>query len=249
MPQLTETERPLHLPAVTIAEHANATSHLLLWQVRGASDFVIEGQDSQLTAGQALWIPARVRHGFTTHVNAVLLPMSFDAAATATTLREPTLVSVDRDLRTLFLAFVQTTYSIIRPQANLARQILTVIEDRPPPATNLPDPRSAAARRVAEALRLDPGDERSIDELAASVHVSARTIERSFAAETGMTLRRWRIENRMETAGLLLRAPAPLVDSVAQRVGYTHTSAFRRVFKGHFGMTPSEYVARFSTED
>lgn len=38
------------------------------------------------------------------------------------------------------------------------------------------------------------------DQLAASVHTSARTVERAFRAETGMTLRRWRFLNRMEAA-------------------------------------------------
>lgn len=256
MPQRRDRESPridggapwrIHLPPVSIDEHVNHEWHLLLWQVRGASDFVIDGEPRTVTAGHALWMPTGVRHGFSTQVNSVLLPMFFDVDATATTLTAPTVITVDRDLRTLFLAFVQTTYSIIRPNVNIARQILALIEEKPVLSTTLPLPTTDSALLVAEALRFNPGDDRSVDELAASVHASARTIERAFRAETGMTLRQWRIENRMEAAGILLRSRTT-IDTVAGRVGYTNTNAFRRVFKGHFDMTPSEYVARFRTE-
>ena len=60
-----------------------------------------------------------------------------------------------------------------------------------------------------------------------------------------MTLRQWRIRNRMETAAILLRAHAG-VDAVLSRVGYTNVNAFRRVFHGHFGMSPTVYAQRYA---
>lgn len=133
--------------------------------------------------------------------------------------RAPTVIAVDRDLRTLFLALVQSTYSIIRPSADIARQVLALLEERPGPASALPMPTTASALVVAEALRFNPGDERGVDELAGSAH----------------------------TSGVLLRSRTTL-DAVARRVGYASTSAFRRVFTGHFGMTPGQYVERFGVE-
>jgi transcriptional regulator GlxA family with amidase domain len=105
-------------------------------------------------------------------------------------------------------------------------------------------PTGTAALRVAESLRFDPGDSRTIEELASTVDASARTVERGFLAETGMTFRQWRIANRMEAATVLLRSPAN-IGAVARRVGYSDAGAFRRVFKSRLGMTPSEYVDRF----
>jgi AraC-like DNA-binding protein len=237
----------VHVPPVSIPARVESDKHVLLWQVRGRSDFDVDGEARRLDRGFALWVPVGTRHAFTTHANSVLLPMFFEVAETATTLRAPTVITVDRDLRTLFLAFVQSTYSIIRPHANIARQILALIEERPVLVTALPMPTSEAALIVAEALRFNPGDDRGVDELAESAHASTRTIERAFLAETGMTLRQWRIRNRMEAAGILLRARTT-PDAVARRVGYANTSAFRRVFKGHFGITPSQYIARFRVE-
>lgn len=234
----------VHLPAVRIPEHVNDEHHLLLWQVRGETAFVIEGEPHRLRVGHALWLPSGVRHGFTTEVDSVLLPIFLPVADTATTLDGPTHLTMDRDLRTLCLAYVQSAYSIIRSPVDIARQILALIEVAPVVVTDLPMPTSPAALGVAEALRFNPGDGRSVAELAASVHASPRTIERCFLAETGTTLRQWRIRNRMETAGILLRSRTS-IDAVAHRVGYTNASAFRRVFKGHFGLSPSDYIARF----
>lgn len=237
----------VHVPPVTIDGQVEHDKHVLLWQVRGQSDFTVDDETLPLRVGLAIWIPVGTRHSFTTGVNSVLMPMFFEVAVTATTLRAPTVITVDRDLRTLFLAFVQSTYSIIRPSTNIARQILALIEERPVVVTVLPMPTTDSALIVAEALRFNPGDDRGVDELAESAHTSTRTIERAFLAETGMTLRQWRIRNRMEAAGILLRSWTT-VDAVAQRVGYTSTSAFRRVFKGHFGMTPGQYIERFRVE-
>jgi len=101
-------------------------------------------------------------------------------------------------------------------------------------------PTSSPARFIAVALRIDPGVDRGVDALAADVHVSTRTIERAFVAETGLTLRQWRIRTRMEAAAALLQH-AGSIEAVAYRVGYTNASAFRRAFKGHFGTSPSEF--------
>ncbi|MEV1292139.1 AraC family transcriptional regulator [Pseudonocardia sp. NPDC049635] len=237
----------VHVPSVSIDSRVERDRHVLLWQVQGRSDFTIEGRPLSLRDGTAVWIPVATRHCFTTRVNSVVLPMSFDAATTATTLRTPTVISADRDLCTLFLAFIQATHSIIRPSTNIARQILALIEESPVLVTALPLPTTESALVVAEALRFNPGDERGVEELAESAHTSVRTIERAFLAETGMTLRQWRIRNRMEAAAILLRSRTTS-DAVARRVGYANTSAFRRVFKGHFGMTPGQYIERFRTD-
>lgn len=34
-------------------------------------------------------------------------------------------------------------------------------------------------------------------------------------------------------------------DTVVHRVGYTNVNSFRRMFKGHFGLSPTEYAARY----
>jgi AraC-like DNA-binding protein len=232
------------MPAVSIPAQQEGSLHVLLWQVCGHADLVVDGVPHVLTAGHALWIPVGARHEFTVRANSVTMPLFFEAADTATTLTEPTLVTVDRDLETLMLAYTVSWSTIIVPTPNLARQILSLIEESPVLSTVLPMPASEPARTIAETLRFNPGDIRGVDKLAESVHTSARTVERTFQAETGMTLRQWRIRNRMEAAAILLRSGAA-PDAVAHRVGYTNVNAFRRVFKGHFSISPTEYLDRY----
>lgn len=242
------SQQPIWLPPAALDPIIEEDLHVLLWQTRGEGEFLVRGEPHRLSAGSAIWVPVGTEHSFRTRENSVVIPLFFSASETATTLRAPTVLRVDAELRTLLLAFIPVLFAgAIRQNANIARQILAMIEDNPALVTTLPMPTTDAARIVAEALQFNPGDDRSVEALARSAHASVSTIERAFLAETGMTLRRWRIRNRMETAGVLLRSSAR-IDAVAQRVGYTSTSAFHRVFKTHFGSTPGEYVARYGVQ-
>lgn len=238
---------PIHLPAVEIVERVHDHQHLLLWQARGHSQLTLDGEHTALDSGHAVWIPANVRHDITVHANSVLLPMFFPVHENATTLQGVVVIAVDRDLRTLMLACVQAQNSIIQPNADIARQILTVLERTPVGRTVLPMPTSEVPLRVARSLHFNPGDGRTIADLAAAAHASARTVERGFIAETGMTFRQWRKENRMTAAAALFRSVTG-VEAVARRVGYTDTSAFRRAFKAHFGLAPSDYARRYRAD-
>ncbi|MFT3799107.1 helix-turn-helix domain-containing protein [Microbacterium sp.] len=236
----------LHLPPVEVPERVHDDHHVLLWQVRGGgTDLLLDDVAAFLPVGHALWVPAEVRHALTVRANSVVIPLFFDCDATATTLRAPTIVAVGRELRTLLLAYLQSTTSIIRPHANITRQLFALLEGAP--AAALPLPASAPARLVAETLRANPGDDRPVDDLAHAAHTSRRTLERAFLAETGMSVRDWRIRNRVEAAAALLRSHAA-VPAVARRVGYTNVNAFRRVFKSRFGMTPTAYATRYAIQ-
>ncbi|MFT4229034.1 MAG: AraC family transcriptional regulator, partial [Microbacterium sp.] len=212
----------LDLPPVAIPERVHDDHHVLLWQVRGGgTDLLLDDVAVFLPVGHALWVPANVRHAITVRANSVVIPLFFDCDVTATTLHGPTLVAVDRDLRTLLLAYLQSSTSILRPQANITRQLFALMEGGPAAQAALPMPTSVPARLVAETLRSNPGDDRGVDELARAAHTSRRTLERAFLAETGLSVRDWRIRTRMEAAALLLRSTAPL-PAVARRVGYAN---------------------------
>lgn len=237
----------IDIPSVTIDERVHLDKHVLLWQVRGATDLTINDETIVLPLGHAVWVSAGSRHAFTVRHNSVVLPLFFESELTATTLERTTMFAVGRELRTLFLALLQSQNSIIRPAISLGHRILSLIEEFPPPAAALPLPTSAAALTVAKTLKRTPGDERTTEELAFSVHTSVRTIERAFLAETGFTLGQWRWENRMEAAGALLRAQSP-IPAVASRVGYQSVSSFGRAFRRRFDMTPGTYSARYRAD-
>ena len=212
----------ISIPPVIIEERVHTQEHIMLWQVRGRTELVIDGAKVQLIDGQAVWIPAGAPHSLTVAANSVLLPLEFPISAIATMLDEVTVFSVDRALGTPLLAFLQSQASIICAEVNLARQILALIEQHP----------------------MVCGDDRTVKLFAELLHVSGRTIERAFLAETGLTLWQWRLKNRMESAAELFKT-SDNIAAVAARVGYMNVSAFGRVFKSHFSMTPGEYIERY----
>jgi AraC-like DNA-binding protein len=65
----------------------------------------------------------------------------------------------------------------------------------------------------------------------------ARTLERLFQKETGMTFGKWRQQLRLLHA-LRLLAGGRSVTAVALEVGYDSTSAFIAMFKRTLGTTP-----------
>lgn len=231
------------IPSVTVGERAEEHFHVLLWQAHGHSTVMIGDREYLLTDDSALWVPANTRHHLTVEADSVTAPLFFDSRTVSTTMGQPALISVCDDLKVLMLAHSVSWGTVIKPQTDLPRRILSRIEHMSRGDGDLPLPSRDPAKSIADALRSNPGDVRSAEDLAASVHASRRTVERIFKSETGLTLRDWRIRNRMEAAAGLLNS-ANSVNSVAHRLGYTNPNSFRRVFAEHHGLTPLRYVKR-----
>src|SRR5437868_7277761 len=141
----------------------------------------------------AVWAPAGVAHG-----------MRFTGAASLRTLYlrpglgslalNSTVVTVSPLLRELILRAVETGMLDARVPAHAAIADLIVHELRThsTPALDLPLPQSDLLRRVAEHLARTPEDPSGHAALAKRFAVGARTLERGFTAETGLSLGRWR---------------------------------------------------------
>ena len=70
--------------------------------------------------------------------------------------------------------------------------------------------------------------------------VTAKTIHRLFAKETGMTFGQWRQQARLLFALERLARGERIID-VAIDSGYASQSAFTAMFRKHFGMPPSAF--------
>ncbi|MGH7272764.1 MAG: AraC family transcriptional regulator ligand-binding domain-containing protein, partial [Polyangiaceae bacterium] len=81
---------------------------------------------------------------------------------------------------------------------------------------------------------------RSLEEVAAELGVSPRTLKRRLAA-AGVTYSALLEEERREVALLMLRSRASTIDAVAERLGYSDTSNFRRAFQRWTGLSPAAY--------
>ena len=96
-------------------------------------------------------------------------------------------------------------------------------------------------KRLQDLLESRCQDGWGLEDMAAQVHVSVRTLQRRFQAATGMTPVQYLQAARVELAKDLLESERLAVPEVAARVGYVDRVAFGRLFKRMVGMTPAAY--------
>ena len=83
----------------------------------------------------------------------------------------------------------------------------------------------------------------SLDDVAEAMHLSTRTLKRRLAV-LGVTYSDLLEEQRREKALLLLRSPSLSLDQVAELLGYSDPSNFRRAFRRWTGVSPAAYRRR-----
>jgi AraC-like DNA-binding protein len=103
----------------------------------------------------------------------------------------------------------------------------------------LRDNRLLAIEQICTA---DPSDARTLDEWAAFAGASARTLERLFQRETGMSLRCWREQFRAQ-ASIVRLMEGHSVMTLAGEFGYETPSAFTAMFRRVMGITPRIFLA------
>lgn len=89
----------------------------------------------------------------------------------------------------------------------------------------------------------------SLENIAEKAMLSIRTLNRRFKASTGDTPTEYLQAVRIEAARYLLESTVESVDEITVSVGYEDTSSFRRLFKAHTRLTPTEYRKRFSVNN
>jgi transcriptional regulator GlxA family with amidase domain len=104
------------------------------------------------------------------------------------------------------------------------------------------DPLVARAQQRMEAT-LQEGFR--LSELAASLAVSERTLNRRFKQAVGLAPLAYLQNLRIEVAKKLLESRPIGLDLVSQHVGYGDISTFRQLFRRKTGLSPSEYQMRF----
>jgi YesN/AraC family two-component response regulator len=101
---------------------------------------------------------------------------------------------------------------------------------------------------VARACRLledRPEQPHTTATLAKDVGLCERHLRRRFREAFGKTPRRYLTEVRMNLAAERLLCTDTGIEEVGYGVGYPNPTTFGRLFKRAFGLTPSEYRARF----
>lgn len=98
---------------------------------------------------------------------------------------------------------------------------------------------ASPAHHVSRALHRDTADTTSLNDWAAQLHISAKTLQRDFERAFAMTFSAWRTRIRMRAASAMLVDLS--VTETAHRVGYSSASAFVAAFTREFGTTPGRF--------
>lgn len=210
--------------------------HYFFCQVHGSSRWEVDGDTSTVPAGFGVWLPRGTKYSADFSPGDVICALGFVAddhpASTSAAV-----IAIDGELEQLLTRFSSPFTFQADPDLGRVR-IMQAVERlvRAPRALALPT--HPAARLVAEQLLLDPGSPRTIGEWATWSHSSTRSLQRSFATDTGISFQQWRSAARMETANRLLRAGQTL-PSVVRAVGYNNHSSFTRAFRERFSLLPS----------
>lgn len=120
--------------------------------------------------------------------------------------------------------------------------LMDELSDAPVGKLNMPMPREARLRRLAEMLIADPSAKTSFANLANSLGVSERTLSRLLLQEIGMSFGRWRHQLHVMLAVQRI-ASGVSVKTVALELGYENASSFVNMFRKTLGKPPARYLA------
>jgi AraC-like DNA-binding protein/quercetin dioxygenase-like cupin family protein len=233
------------MPAGTVFDWHTHDDHQLAWASSGVLT-VRSGTDAWvLPPTRALWIPAGIRHetlsdGTATMRTAYVRPSSYSTSwMTCTPVVVTPLVANLLD----YLAADERDTS----QRRHAEQLLVdLLVPAPTFSFDVRMPTDDRALQVAETLKHNPADNRTLAQWGQDVGASSRTLARAFLLDTGMTFARWRSLVRLNCALSALGSREPITE-VARKVGYESGSAFVAAFRRETGITPAKYFRESQT--
>jgi len=189
---------------------------------------------------RAVWVPAATEHEIHGLGDFAMRTLYFPTEMVPRLPGECCALDVNPLLRELVLEVVERCPidDADEPGMRLATVATDLIAEARVLPLQLPLPRDPRARRLAEWLQAEPASPTELPELSREAGASARTIQRLFLAETGLSFSAWRQRLRLLHAATLLGGGMS-VTHAALEAGYSGTSAFIVAFRKHFGFTPS----------
>ncbi|MFC9121254.1 helix-turn-helix domain-containing protein [Streptomyces sp. NPDC057067] len=230
----------------TVAHDTSWNAHAhpwdeLLWNERGASMAVVDSRAWTITPTLGLWMPAETVHSGSAVAGTWFRATFFGRATTPSLSDVPVAVEITPLLRLLLERLGDAG---LDPGSRAATEAMVLDVLTPSPRELLVQvPTSPLLRPIADAVRENPGDQRTLSRWAAELGVSTRTVTRAFNAETGTSFARWVAGVRAQHAVELLTRGWE-VEAVAEEVGYRSASAFGAAFRRTTGLTPGSFRPR-----
>jgi len=191
---------------------------------------------------RAIWVPPLVPHEIRANSTVKLRTLLVREDTQAGLPRECCVIEVSSLLRELILRMITLgeAQPPVAPSPHLIHLIVSEIHEISTLPLYIPMPENTRVRRICERILQNPSDMRTSAEWGSNVGASARTLERLFQKETGISFGSWRRQARLLAAMTQLAAGTP-VANVAIDLGYESPSAFTAMFKRVLGHPPSQY--------
>ena len=217
--------------------HARAQ---LLYAVRGVMRITTDRAGFVVPPGRALWVPAGEPHAVELIGRVAMRALFLRADAARVGPAGVTVMAASPLLRELILAACEEPleWDEHGRGGHLAALMLDEIRRAPSLPFGVPEPREPRLARLAAALRADPALDLSLEDWAARIGASPRSLSRLFRAETGLSFGAWRQSLRLAEAAALLAQGVPPARAAAA-VGYASAPAFGAAFRAAFGITPA----------
>ncbi len=212
--------------------------HELAWVLRGSVVIDTDAASWEVTPANALWIPAGTSHSVLRPRDAFILLALVPTSAGPDPLGRVALVPRSAELAAGAELILQPHLHPIAVREAAYRAVLDALPRHALRDSPLPLPSHPGARAVAESILREPRVERTLAQWASSVHVSAKTLQRRFRDETGLSFTTWRRRARLSRSRVLL-TQGHSVRSSAHSVGYATASAFIQAYRREYGVTPA----------
>lgn len=217
----------------------------LIYAVQGVT--VVSTRDGQwvLPPTRGMWVPPGVLHE-TRMVTPVQMRTVYIRSDAVEGLPQAcSVIGISALLRELLLAAVDipTPYGQDSRDGRLMRLLLDEIRAVQMLGLHLQHPQDERLKIISNAILQQPDATRTLQDWAQQTGLDAKTIQRRFARETGMSFGQWRQQARLLMALEQLAAGHKVVD-VALDLGYSSASAFATMFKKQLGISPSSFFEK-----
>ncbi|MBP2303001.1 AraC family transcriptional regulator [Azospirillum picis] len=223
--------------------HRHMKGQILLVQ-RGALTCEVAGGLWVVPPRSALWIPSGTLHAI--RMTGALEGYGAFITSDADPRLRPTCcaVTVTPLLRELLRR--AATLPLLYEEGGANSRLLAVLLDELTAAKvddlHLPMPSDPRLRMIFDRMMAVPADRGSLHGWAAGAGMSARSLERLVARETGMSLGRWRQQLNVVLAVTWL-AGGSTIQQVAADLGYESVPSFVTMFRKALGTSPRRYMA------
>jgi AraC-like DNA-binding protein len=232
---------------VTYRDSHRVESHSHLWAQliyarSGVMDVSTERRLWFVPPTRAIWIPAGIEHAIAIRGEVALRTLYVAPERSQSAQRSLETLEVRSLLGELIVHIVSV--GMLNPTVaehdRLAGVLMDLIEAARGTDLSLPLPADPRAARLAEQIRANAADARTLEALASDAGASLRTLQRCFTEETGMTIDGWRQKARLVHSAAALAAGARVSDA-ALDCGYQSPSAYIAAFRREFGVTPGRF--------